>query len=70
MTPPSYETQIALLSASIKELSTDLAETKLTVKALQDEQNKTLKWGVMALGSAVMGMGYWIFNAVIGGHVK
>lgn len=32
------------------------------IAALEDERTKALKWGVMTLGTAVMGMIYWIFD--------
>lgn len=37
------------------------------IEALEDERTKALKWGVMTLGTAVMGMGYWIFDKVASG---
>lgn len=40
------------------------------IAALEDERNKALKWGVMTLGSAVLGMVVWISNKVIGGHIQ
>ncbi len=40
------------------------------IAALEDERNKALKWGVMTLGSAVIGMGLWIFDRLLGGHIK
>jgi hypothetical protein len=70
MTNPSTETQIALLQANLGTMAEDLVVINAQVAALQEERNRALKWGVMALGSAVMGMAYWIFNAITGGHFK
>lgn len=81
MTGPSTETQLALLTAGLKEVTRELAEVKAEsdkksaeqgakIAALEDERNKALKWGVLSLGTAVMAMGYWIFNKVIGGHIQ
>jgi len=40
------------------------------IAALEDERTKALKWGVMTLGTAVMGMGVWIANKIIGGQIQ
>lgn len=40
------------------------------IAALEDERTKALKWGVMTLGTAVMGMVYWIFDKVIKGEIR
>lgn len=70
MPNPSTETQIALLILRQQEVENDIAEARSAIVALQDERNKALRWGVMSLGTAVLGMAYWIFNAVTGGHLK
>ncbi len=81
MTNPSTETQLALLTAGLKEVSRELTEVKAAgdqerasmlakITALEDERNKALKWGVLSLGSAVMAMGYWIVNKIIAGHIQ
>ena len=77
----SLETQVALLMAGQAALQREIDENKQEadeklsaatkqIAALEDERNKALKWGVMTLGSAVMGMAYWILDKVIGGHIK
>lgn len=74
MPNPSTETQIALLILRQKEVENDIAdvraESRAAIAALQDERTKALKWGVMSLGTAVMGMAYWIFDAITKGHFK
>jgi hypothetical protein len=81
MSDPSQETQIALLIAGQKALIEQLedvenrADKKIAIveselAALRLERDKALKWGVMTLGSAVVGMAYWILNKIIGGHIQ
>jgi hypothetical protein len=70
MTNPSAETQIATLREQLDAMRDRLSDMRTDVEALQEERNRALKWGVMALGSAVMGMAYWIFNAITVGHFK
>lgn len=71
--PPSTEVQIALLIHGQALLQREIEETKREaeaaasdnakkIAALEDERTKALKWGVMTLGTAVMGMVYWIFD--------
>ncbi|NHZ81821.1 hypothetical protein F2P44_21445 [Massilia sp. CCM 8695] len=48
----------------------DIKEANDKIDALEDERTKALKWGVMTLGTAVMGMAYWIFDKVVGGHIR
>ena len=48
----------------------EIAEANKKIAALEDERNKALKWGVMTLGSAVLGMAYWIVEKIVGGHIK
>ena len=70
MSAPSQETEIALLQKDVASLTQRLADTVRDIEALQDERNRALKWGIMTLGSAVVAMGYWIFNQLTGGHLK
>lgn len=42
-----------------------------SIRALEDERNKALRWGISTLGLAVAGMASWIFNLITsGGHIK
>lgn len=72
-TPATNEVQIALLIHTVSLLQREIEENKreaeadiktatTKISALEDERNKALKWGVMTLGTAVMGMLYWIFD--------
>lgn len=70
MTIQQQEVQIARLQEAVKTLADKLAVTTDAIEALQDERNRALKWGIMSLGSAVLAMGYWIFNQITGGHIK
>lgn len=74
MTTQSQEVTIALLKKAVESLTDELHEAKKVftrdIEALQDERNRALKWGIMSLGTAVMGMAYWIFNQITGGHLK
>ena len=77
----STEVQIALLIAGQAALQREIDENKQEaddklsaatkqIAALEDERNKALKWGVMTLGSAVLGMAYWIIDKIAGGHIR
>ncbi|MDQ1921296.1 hypothetical protein [Massilia pseudoviolaceinigra] len=48
----------------------DIKEARRRLAELEDERTEALKWGVMTLGTAVMGMAYWIIDKVIGGHIR
>jgi hypothetical protein len=60
--PYSQETTNALADARL-----DALEDK--VKELTDDRDRALKWGILTLGSAVLGLGTWVFN-FISGHLK
>ena len=77
----STDVQIALLIAGQAALQREIDENKQEaddklsaatrqIAALEDERNKALKWGVMTLGSAVLGMAYWIIDKIAGGHIR
>lgn len=70
MNTQQQEVEIARLQEAVKALGDKLAITTDAIEALQDERNRALKWGIMSLGSAVLAMGYWIFNQLTGGHLK
>jgi hypothetical protein len=70
MSNPSTETQLALLLAKSDAQDREIAEVKAAMAALQAERDKALKWGVISLGSAVLGMAYWIFEKLVGGHIR
>jgi hypothetical protein len=56
------------------DINADLVEYRLKevekgLANLQADRDKALKWGILTLGTAVMGMGTWIFN-LFAGHIK
>lgn len=59
---------IAVLEEKVRTLEEHLERTDRQLKALQSDRDNALKWGVMILGSAVVSMGAWIFNAISKGH--
>lgn len=60
----STEIQIALLTE--RQRIADAA-----IKALQEERSRALLWGIITLGSGVLILAGWIFNAITtGGHIK
>lgn len=48
----------------------DIKAERDRISALEAERTKALKWGVMTLGSAVMGMFYWIADKVLTGAIR
>jgi hypothetical protein len=70
MTLHDAEIKITRLIDGQTRMEEEIAAANAKIAALEDERNKALKWGVLSLGSAVLAMGYWIFNKVIGGHIQ
>lgn len=66
----SIETKVALLVQHLAQMEAHLEATDADMAMLRAERNQALKWGVMSLGSALLGMAYWIFSAITGGHYK
>lgn len=52
------------------ELEKQINIQKQVLDNLKDERDKALRWGIIALGTAVMGMGTWIVNLFTAGHIK
>lgn len=48
----------------------DAKANAAAIEALEVERTKALKWGVMTLGTAVIGMATWITNKIIGGQIQ
>lgn len=59
---------IAVLEEKVKTLEEHLERTDKQLRALQHDRDNALKWGIMVLGTAVVSMGSWIFNAITKGH--
>ena len=53
---------LALLTQWRETVERRLKDNEAATKALADERNNALKWGIMTLGAAVVGMGTWIAN--------
>lgn len=68
------EVRDALLKQSVEtrfiELEKQVKDQKIVLDNLKLERDKALRWGVIALGTAVMGMGSWIVNLFTAGHIK
>ena len=52
------------------EMKAQIDAQKQVLDGLKGERDKALRWGVIALGTAVMGMGSWIVNLFTAGHIK
>lgn len=52
------------------ELEKQSLAQKVVLDGLKDERDRALKWGIIALGTAVLGMGTWIINLFTAGHIK
>ena len=70
MTAHEAEIKITLLIEGQSRMEQEITEANAKIKALEDERNKALKWGVMSLGSAVLAMGYWILNKITAGNLS
>ena len=68
------EIRDALLKQSVEarliELEKQFTGQKQVLDGLKDERDKALRWGIIALGTAVMGMGTWIVNLFTAGHIR
>ncbi|MCW2763995.1 MAG: hypothetical protein JWR85_4196 [Marmoricola sp.] len=65
----SQETKNALVLYELTALRREIDELQSRVNTLTAEKEKALRWGIAALGTAVLGMATWIFNFVMG-HIK
>ena len=80
MTQEGYGTDVppevreALRNQSVEtrliEMKAQIDAQKQVLDGLKGERDKALRWGVIALGTAVMGMGSWIVNLFTAGHIK
>ena len=52
------------------ELEKQFTAQKAVLDGLKEERDRALRWGIIALGTAVMGMGTWIVNLFTAGHIK
>ena len=78
MAPETYgqpsEVREALRNQSVEvrlmELKAQMDAHKQVLDGLKGERDKALRWGIIALGTAVMGMGSWIVNLFTAGHIR
>lgn len=61
----SPETRDALRDWELAALRKELTELRKEVEDFSREKDKAMKWGIMTLGAALLGMGSWIFNLII-----
>ena len=68
------EVREALRNQSVEtrlgEMKAQIDAQKQVLDGLKGERDKALRWGVIALGTAVMGMGSWIVNLFTAGHIR
>lgn len=65
----SQETTNAVTAQDIVSLQEHVDRLERQVNGLVGDRDQALKWGIIALGTAVVGMATWIFNFVTG-HLK
>ena len=74
MSDLSAETKDALekqdIQVRLAELEKQALNQKAVLDSLKEERDRALRWGIIALGTAVMGMGTWIVNLFTSGHIK
>lgn len=61
----SLEMRMAKLEWELDALRREIVDQKETIDGLVAEKERAMKWGLMLLVSAVLGMGTWIFNFVL-----
>jgi hypothetical protein len=63
---PQHQDQAAITAAAVEEAlmaqRVEILETQL--KELREDRDKFLKWGIIVLGGAVVGLVTWIFNLI------
>ena len=58
------------IQVRLSELEKQFTTQKAVLDGLKEERDRALRWGIIALGTAVMGMGTWIVNLFTAGHIK
>ena len=58
------------LENEIHHLQQEIDELKELVADMRKERDSLMKWGVITLGAAVVGMGLYIWNLLTTGHLK
>ena len=57
-------TQSALTARDIRDLHDELDALRAKVERLEADRDKAMRWGIMALGGAVMGLGGFIVSLI------
>lgn len=59
------------IEAALKAQQTDkrIEDLENMVESLVSDREKAMRWGILTLGAAVLAMGSYIFNLVVG-HAK
>jgi hypothetical protein len=70
MTAHEAEIKITLLIEGQSRMEQKMTDAEAEIKALKDERNQALKWGVGSLGAAVLAMAAWIFSKFTSGHIS
>jgi len=60
---------VAMMKRDIDELRALNTRLLAEIEALKSDRDKALRWGVVTLGVAVIGMATWIFNMLFSGKV-
>ena len=61
----SQETHNFATDSDIQALKSEVARLRDEVSTIKSDRDKQLKWGIAALGSAVLAMATWIWNNVL-----
>ena len=71
------ESDIRLISQRMQQMERQrddalklITKTNERIDALIKDKDSFFKWGVIALGSVVVGIGSWLGSIVMGGHIK
>ena len=71
------ESDIRLISQRMQQMERErddalklITKTNERIDALIKDKESFFKWGVIALGSVVVGIGSWLGSIVMGGHIK
>ena len=59
-----------ILARQLQAMEEHMITIDKSIVALQEERRNLLKWGIIALGSGLIGVVSWIINLFAGGHVK
>jgi hypothetical protein len=62
---PSQETKNALVDRQVSELDQKIKALEKIVDGLVEERHDAIKWALIVIGSAFVGLLVWIFNAFV-----